>query len=368
MDENIVFSKQDFYDLGIDKDLIDEVFKEIPIQGTKIQQIKQIGINLENLIKQYIDFKTIDIKKTNTRRYSFQSLNNKNDRLYVDQILKMSTAFIFELRYFLLADEIIFSIGGLYKDESQTTFLAEKRLNQREMLKNIRASLSSKAMVLSGSLENFKSDDVRKESNIVKMWNQVLEMTDTSDFKYNSSSPYKIFNTNNKNRRFYQNPNADKSVWLRYVTKAHNQLNYYLLSDGMSFFNNGWLYEWFQSYTVTQEHIDNLANSLNKGSVKPIISRMDSVAGYKGGDYKAANGRSIQAKYGNDQIISFTSILQVIFDINTILSNYESENSSNLENMAQQLFDLFTDESTLSSLSLGVNKTKEHLLAILQNK
>lgn len=350
--------------MGIRKDLIDIIYQEIPEQLSEIDRIISIGIKLEELVKKFINIKILKNNKISFQNFKFLDQNNKD---FTNEIMLMGTIYIFELRNFLLKDEIYFSIGGLYEDkDTGNTVLAEKFLSQKEMLQSIRSSLSSKAVILQGHLENFKSQDIIQNSTLIQMWNQILNLTDISDFKY-----YKGISTKclipGKRTRFYQNPNADDSVWLRFVGKSHRIITYYLKSNGeVSFFNKGWLYEWFKSFVLTQQHINNLQNSLSKGSIEPIVQKMDSVAGYKGGDYSLGNQLgSVQAKYGNDQIISFTSILRVLFEINEILQLYKTQEPQDLEKMANQLFDLFTDKSTEESLSLGVNQTKEYILNIL---
>lgn len=365
MADTLQFTKEDFIALGIDKDLVDYIYQEVPNQSSIIEKIISIGQQLETLIRKYVE-----VRSVKTNKYgSFGDIKIGNSDAYVKQIMQMGAIYIFEVRHFLLNDEIEFSIGGLYTDkESGQTSLAEKRLSQREMLQSIRASLSSKAVVLQGSLENFTSYEVEKNNILIQLWNQVLEATDVSDFTYTKGITTKCL-LPGKRTRFYQNPNADQQVWLRFVGKSHRIMTYYLKNGQANFFNKGWLYEWFRSYTITEEHINNLQNSLARGSVEPMMEKMDSVAGYKGGDYSLGDNKgSVQAKYGNDQIISFTSILRVIFEINEILLLYKDQNLQNLEKMAKQLFDLFTDSTTQKSLTLGVDKTIERILSVIKTK
>lgn len=363
MADFLQFTKQDFIELGIDQALVDYIYQQIPVQSSIIDRIIVIGKQLENLIRQYVEIRTL---KTN-QYGSFGDIKVGNSDAYVKQFMQMGAIYIFEVRHFLLDDEIIFSVGGLYSDKNGgTAKLAEKRLSQREMLQSIRASLSSKAIVLEGSLEKFVPENVEKNSLLIQMWNQILEATDVSDFTYTRGITTRCL-LPGKKTRFYQNPNADQQVWLRFVGKSHRIITYYLKNGEVNFFNKGWLYEWFRAYTITEEHINNLQNSLAHGSIEPIIRKMDSVAGYKGGDYSLGNRvGSVQAKYGNDQIISFTSILRVIFEINEILELYKTKNPQDLEMMAKRLFDLFTDPSTEQSLSLGVDQTIDRILQIIK--
>ena len=62
------------------------------------------------------------------------------------------------------------------------------------------------------------------------------------------------------------------------------------------FFNEGWLYEWFLNFTKTQEHVEQLLNSINTDTpLWPLMnaSKLDNIPGYKGGDLKDALGRQI---------------------------------------------------------------------------
>lgn len=365
MADTLQFTKQDFIELGIDQALVNYIYEQVPVQSSIIDRIVIIGKQLESLIRQYVEIRTL---KTN-RYGSFGDIKVGNSDAYVKQFMQMGAAYIFEVRHFLLDDEIEFSIGGLYSDkEGGTVALAEKRLSQREMLQSIRASLSSKAIVLEGSLERFASIDVERNGLLVQMWNQILEAADVSDFTYTKGITTRCL-LPGKKTRFYQNPNADQQVWLRFVGKSHRIMTYYLKNGEANFFNKGWLYEWFRAYVITEEHINNLQNSLAHGSIEPIMGKIDNVAGYKGGDYSLGDkAGSVQAKYGNDQIISFTSILRVIFEINEILTLYKTKNPQDLETMAKRLFNLFTDPSTEQSLSLGVDQTIERILQIIKTK
>ena len=368
MAENFM-SKELLISLGIPEQIAASFEDGLQGQNTQIDRIYQIGQGLQRQLEIYIKMGVAKRTKwtlDNAMKYSGLA----GDQDQSTAILKLATIFIFELRSFLLNDEIVFQLGGTYTDEDNNTVLAEKLLGQREMLKGLRASLSGEAMVLQGELERFSASDKINNSMLNKMWKQVLQATDVSEYqgsgKVAGANKKRILD--NKKVFFYQNSNVDLNVWFRFAGKYHQLLTYYARGQNdVSFFNKGWLYEWFKAYTVDPENVYVLQNAFatSKTPLDQMIGQMDNVPGYKGGDYSLGHGKgSAQAKYGNDKIISFTNVLQVIYKINSILQEWKKQNDPQIA--ADELFNLFTDSTTVDTLQLGIEGTKDRILKILE--
>lgn len=359
MADGIQFTKADLEGLGLRKDIVDAVFEGIQPQQKEIDRIYQIGLNLEQLISYYV--------KTNqkTGGYSKVKYSTENNRERVQNIMFIGTQFIFELRSFLLDDEIQFWLGGEYVDDNGVSQLAEKRLKQDQMLKDIRASLSSKAMLLKGELDNFKANEVLLQQHSVDLnaiWQDLLEASDTMDFSYTKGrQPDLIMN----NRSYYQNPNRDTNMYVKYSTAKHIASQYYLLDGALEYFNTGWLWEWVRGLSLIEERITQIEQQIfdNPHPIALVFQGRDSIAGIKGGDFVIGPGRgSAQAKYGNHQIITFTSIISIIKQINAILIRFKASFPNETTKYAQQLYDLFIDESLASSLTMNANATIERML------
>lgn len=370
MAENFM-SKELLISLGIPEQIAQQFEDSLKNQNTQIERIYQIGQQLQKQLELYIKIgitRRTEWTLDNAKKYS--GLAGDQEQSFT--ILKLATIFIFELRSFLLKDEIVFQLGGTYIDENNNFTLAEKLLKQREMLAGLRGSLSQAAMVLQGELERFSENDKIDNSMLAKMWKQVLSATDVSEYqgsgKVAGANKKRILS--NKKVFFYQNSNVDLNVWFRFAGKHHLLLTYYARGQNdVSFFNKGWLYEWFKAYTVNPENVYVLQNAFatSKTPLDQMIGQMDNVPGYKGGDYSLGHGKgSAQAKYGNDKIISFTNILQVIYKINSILLKWQETNDS--KEAAEELFDLFTDSTTIDTLQLGMEGTKDRILKILDGK
>jgi hypothetical protein len=74
----------------------------------------------------------------------------------------------------------------------------------------------------------------------------------------------------------------------------------------------------------------------------------------------------MQAKYGNLRIISFTSIITVIKNLSTILSQYiEATSIEEKEKQAYKLVELFTDSTNMTIINEGYDKKVQEVLRVL---
>lgn len=301
-----------------------------------------------------------DPEKNTGYSYSFSKIRKDTFR----QITTIGALVIFKLRQFLLQESIIFSLGAT--DEQGTLF--ERQISQDQLFQkngnnrnNLRSSLSSKAIVLSKSLERYNTQDFEKVGNL-NLWPSILQLAfegprikDSGD-DIDTEKPY-----------YYQKDSADKQVYVRYTEGKRRILQYYYGKNEMIYFNRGWLYEWYMEYLAQgPEREQELQNSIKHQSISPIIKKMDAIPGYKGGDFITAEGQQMQAKYYNQQIITYTSIINVLKDIQNILSEWQK--NKDITKMSEDFINLFTDENTaVDRLNQTYNKiVNDQLLSLLK--
>lgn len=295
--------------------------------------------------------------------YSFQSAL-KNPNIDQQQTYLLGAQIVFQLRSYLLQEEIYFSIGATSPDGQQ---LSSKMLTQNELLKNLQANLKSRAIELNSALENFDTSNI---SNLSDLWSKVIN---ASTFDWNSDISYekKMYTTSRRAKRYvYKKPDPDTNVWVRYYTRQKKRYLTHYYDKGnfdLIAYNHGWLYEWFQEYMQDRQNALALQAAFLTSST-PLQEMMkgvqrENIAGFKGGDYIDAMGRQVQAKLGNKRIIPFKSIESVIGKILSIIHLYE--NTNNYQDMAQKLANLFTDTRTLNQ---SYDKVVDSILSQLNLK
>lgn len=329
-----------------------------------IVDLLQLTKNLKELISKVMQ------KPQGQKSYNYSY--NKIRKNTFKQIMMVSGMFVFKLRKFLLQETIMFSLGAT--DEFGTLY--ERQISQDELFQKIqgsnrmamRSSLSSHALMLSRSLETLKEQTMSNftEVGTLNLWPRILQLAflgprikDNGDDEIANSDP-----------DYYQKDSMDRNVYVRYSQGKKQTLLHYYGKEQKQFFNKGWLYEWYMEYiSQSIEHEKELQQSLQKGSLAPLFEgkSMESIEGYRGGDYATAQGQQIQAKYQNQQIITFTSIFTVINDIESILSKWQS---ADIQTLSQEFVNLFTsDDSSLNKLNKDYNQIIEtQLFSLLQIK
>lgn len=301
-----------------------------------------------------------------TYKYSYKNMRKNTFK----QVMMVGGMVIFKLRQFLLQESIIFSLGAtdeygsLYERQLTQDQLFQKIGNSQRMA--MRSSLSSHALMLSRSLETFNQNTISDFTQVgqLNLWPKILKLAfegpgikGKGDDEITSKPEY------------YQKDSLDKNVYIRYSEgKRQLRLHYYGKKE-KQFFNKGWLYEWYMEYiSQSPEHELMLLNSLQRGSIAPLFENktMESIEGYRGGDYATAQGQQVQAKYQNQQIITFTSILSVIQQIKAALTIWQG--NADIEGLSQAFVNLFTsDDASLNKLNKDYNAiVEQRLLSLLK--
>ena len=304
-----------------------------------LEDLSKITENLYNLITSVMKENTQKNSRI-TYSYSYKTIRKNTFK----QITLIGALLVFRVRQFLLQESIVFSLGAT-DDHGQ---LFERQITQDELFERIgeqrlklRSSLSSNAIMLSKSLERYNSENFRQVGEL-NLWPSILKLA--------FGGPREKDNGNDIEGRptYYQKDNADINVYVRYSQGKRQILQYYYDRNKLTYFNRGWLYEWYMEYLAGNPMNESiLAQSIRSNSLAPLFEgrSIDSVEGYKGGDYISATGQQMQAKYFNQQMITFTSIVTVLKEMQNIFQQWKS--GYNIEQAAQSFTSLFTDDATV---------------------
>lgn len=350
-----IITKEDLKNLGLSKYVQDLIFEGVNIEQLGLKDLFKL---IDNLTK---SLTTVMQIKNGDRNYSY-SYNTIRKNTF-KQIILTGGFLVFRLRQFLLQETIYYSLG--VTDENGQLY--HRQMSQDELWSSItnrntlalRSSLSSKAILLSKSLEKFNENDFEQVGTL-NLWPQILKLAfggpaikDPSDPSYG---------------KYYQKDNKDDNVYVRYTEgRKVAKRNYYYKKDGQFlFYNQGWLYEWYLTYiNAAEENEEKLRRSIRNNSIYPIIYGMDNIAGITAGDFIDAQGRQVQAKFHNQQIISFNNILNILKDIRSLLLEF-MKNPDDTENMAEQFTNLFTsDDMSVDHLNTTYNEIVEKQLLYL---
>lgn len=362
MAEFQIITKADLENLNISKSVQVQILEGVNIERMNLDDLIKITDNLINLITLVMKQNT---QKSNRITYSYTY--NKIRKNTFKQISLIGALLVFRIRQFLLQESIIFSLGAT--DDKGRLF--ERQVTQDELFERIgqqrlklRSSLSSHAIMLSKSLERYNSEDFKQVGEL-NLWPNILELA--------FGGPREKSNGNDipGDPTFYQKDNADKNVYVRYSQGKRQILQHYYDRDKLIYFNRGWLYEWYMEYlSKNPDNEIELSKHILKHSLAPLFEghRVDAVEGYKGGDYISASGQQMQAKYFNQQIITFTSIITVLKEMQNIFNIWK--NNYNIEQAAYSFEKLFTDDATVVE---RLNTTysdiiNQQLLSLLQKK
>ena len=364
-----------------------EDFKKM-FYGTGSQTISKIIADLINQQNITIDI-LIDMNdKLVTKLNKFLYTSKKNNQQYITKffnkttkteeelqnLMLASTIYIFEVRRFFLNEEITFLLGSIYKDENKEQKLQEIRISQQDLYQFLK--IRDNAIIVDETNKNLKNYiDKNITENISNLWLAILELSSVDEY-------YKSYKKNNfyiyLDYIFYGKLDPDYNVMFKFGTDKNGKkyINSYYHKNNADFqiFNRGWLFEWFKEYiSKDEDNIDNLQNSIKRGSINPIIQKTDSIGTTKGGDYiekKAINNevlelQQIQAKYGNPQIIAFDQIKTQLLVLNQSFKKYKELNKDYLP---EEILKIFTNPTILQNMANLSNKTIDDITADFKEK
>ena len=305
----------------------------------EINEEKQTLIDLQSLLALINHFiKVFEICIRNE-----QGIINYKDYFITDEkeesfkiLMTFGGQLVYKIRTLLLKEEIDYILGGY---DSKNNQLKQAIITQPEILNNLKASLTDESVQLQSSLENINNlTEVSKHIN--ELWNQIKELSDyeqENDFNYDNPIPKEEHN-------YYQKIHPDKKIFMRYATENDKKIRYgyYSIDNKYSFFNDGWLFEWFNAY-IRQGHIEKLKKSLfEEKSLGDMMQKIDNVRGYRGGDFKDIEGRQFQVKFKNLKVISFKSIITVLNSIKKTLQSYYNLKRKTEKSKSKVIKDLVT--------------------------
>lgn len=359
-----IITKEDLNNLNISNSVQTMILEGVTTEQSSIESLRQIVSNLKNLIEKVMKTSTSSKKRSYT--YSYAELRKNTFR----QITLVGALVVFRLREFLLQEQIIFSLGvtdsygQLYERQISQDELFDKVVPGGKRLK-VRSSLSEHAILLSKSLETFKVNENYQQVGELNLWPSILKLAFDGPRIAKSGDDKKEGDTD-----YYQKDSADKNVYVRYSEGKKQILSYYYLKNGyFQYYNQGWLYEWYMEYLSSSAEAEKILQGfINKQSIEPIISKMDKLEVYKGGDYVSLKNQQMQAKYSNQQMISYVSILKVLKEIDDILSKW-NENCS-IKDMSEEFVKLFTnDTDAVDKLNNNYSKIiQDQLFSIIDKK
>lgn len=343
--------------MPIYNEVINEQINYLSILTPELQTIYNFCIFYEKLLNEIDSHRTV----TNKIRGSKNKEKYKNLQLF-------GAKFLFNLRTFLTNETIEFLVGAVDTEGRvhKEQYTQDKIINTAGSL---RASLSTEAIVLHSSLENIKNLSVWDNESLADMWIKILQYGTNDTFNWEKSPEEKVIDTYNKQKeRFiYKNTQKDNLVYIGYAgpQPSPNKIYYYNKNGGFYYYNRGWLYEWYNALMDNDNALNNLSNSIDKGSIEPLIGKVDRVKGLKGGDIQI-NGQQIQVKYGNKQIITFANIKKTINSIKTIIQSYINSIQTAPEKQNELVQSLANEFITLEKgLNSSANKKIQDMFKIL---
>lgn len=345
MADQLSFSSQEFMNSFIDD--LKKSYNELEQIEKNSGQVDATA--LLQLINSFLEMlKQIVIIEGHQLKYNKEDLVVSNKSQAFLQLMTFGAQLVYRIRTLLLKEDIDYYIGGQDPSGNQ---LYQKHVPQSTILSALNANLSAGAVLLDAEIE--KIENLNKVAQHINfLWQQVQYLSDVSIFDNKSAAKdillysYSFVDKSGKNRNvyrhYYQKPSDDTRVFIRYQNQRtkKDKLSYYDIDGKMSFFNQGWLYEWFSEY-LNQEHgYTNLFSSLIEDkSLSVMMKKTDTVAGYKGGDFTIGK-QQIQAKFGNLRVISFKSIITVLTSLQDNLKAYimatsEEEKDKAISQVAQ---------------------------------
>lgn len=330
--------------------VVNDAFKE-EIEKISFNEQTTNAEYILNLCKIFTD--KIEIKRSFT---SYNALLGKRQRFFsspnaTEDYMVYGTQLIYSLRSFITNEDIIFHFGT----QDNKGRLVHAYVPQEQVLKSL-SQISKKGIGLTTKLERELIQINRKEkvySYFEKKWNRIEYLARA---QYTTGKNIDKIDTRKENAKrahwAYQSQKKDSMVYIRFNGKG-GYTRYYNLNGGhtsadLIYFNNGWLWEWYDEiyHNSSEDYLNRVHNSLNQGSLKLVFTNKekDSISGTKQGDWRTLKGQEIQNKYNNSKIISYNNILQIMYELTHTLELFISsaknhdKNTNNFLNILQKHF------------------------------
>ena len=269
------------------------------------------------------------------------------------KLMVFAAQLIYTLRTFIHNEEITFHMASRTADGK---YQNSAFIPQQEILSSFSA-VSNKGIEVTLAVQR---DLIAQYSNDQKfaiqrknMWNQVEYLADPITGR--ASNKIDVRKPGAKQAHWaYQNLKSDLMVYIAYHGNG-NYTKYYDMEgngkrESLMFFNNGWLWEWYNKilYGGSDEEYLDVSGALMRGSLRPIMLGPDYTPGTKEGDFQDLYGRQIQSKYGNTKIISYNNIRHILYDLEGSLVQYIAEGQKSSSKLIEVLQEHFFPEAAMN--------------------
>ena len=299
----------------------------------------------------------------------------KNTGVERSDLLVYGARLIYQLRAFLTQEEIMFHIGV----KSQGKYFSSAKIPQSDVMKKFTAlGGNKKAVGLTFKLEKqLIQANANDSMHFINKWKRIELLASVSpDDTYIKSGMY-IKDKSEKAFQLLQKKTADMKVY--YTIKQLPgegdrkaiRSKYYNLESGMYGFNDGWLWEWYDTIYNSKDAstILNIHHSIDAGNLEPLFLTSDNIPGIKQGDYLSRMGEQVQDKYNNEKIISYNSIIEIMYELTNLLKIYvlEGQSETAAENLTNWLSKTFIPNSSEGVAGDISKEVKNQLFAPMEN-
>lgn len=335
----------------IDKKLIEDLLKRYGVSDEDVEQIysdtsSTFIQHLKQLCQLYLKYLKLEDENSQKMAYA------------------LGANIIFNLRKFVAKKDIILQIGGT---DSKGNNLRTMEKPITDVLKNVsNYNINNGELALSAIIEKYENLNKKINKQQSAVWKKILDASELSggykeefDASKNLPSGQGAVNSRNSEHQTYQRHKIDTYIYYTYTNKTINQ--YYKIDKNhdYTFFNTGWLFQWFMQKwnNATLDEKELMINEKDH-PLRFIIDKVDNVPGYKGGDY-AVGKREFQAKYGNSRLITIKSIEKVMGSIIAFLDEYDKNKKGAKTKLAQELVELFHEKGDIVIDQVNNTYTKE---------
>lgn len=315
----------------------------------------------------------VEIAKSERQYYGNSYYSSKKigagKRIKKEELMVYGARLNYAIRQFLTGEEIVFHIGARVGGQ----YGSDAFVSQKDVMKNF-SRIGRNAIGLTHAIERMLIENSQEKSDelFVNKWKIIEQLVNVQNEPYNKNSVKQVGWDSKENRAIYayQKQKADFKVYIKFSGKNHRRSKYYDLNGGLVGFNNGWLWEWYDSIynSGNVELLEQVHQSIGAGSIKPLFLGFDRTPGLKQGDYMDKKGRQIQNKYDNMQIISYNNILKVLYELTPALEVFvaNNDNQQAAENLLAILKDNFIPETALAVGKMAEETIENELLSKLK--
>ena len=343
--------------------------KEIISQSGTITKAEQL-LMLCQVFTNKIEITKSEIEYFGNSFYRSKMIG-KGKRIKKVELMTYGAQLIYLIRQFITDEEIIFHIGVRTNGE----YSGDAFVPQSEVMKNL-SGVSRKAIGLSREIEKLliSLSNEKSDEQFVNKWSLIEKLANVTNEPYNNNNKKRIGWKSKTNQAMYayQKQKADFKIYIKFGGKdGKRRSKYYDLHGDLVGFNNGWLWEWYDSIYNggNSEQINIIHKSLDRGDLEPLFQEFDNTSGVKQGDYMDIKGRQIQNKYDNSKIISYNNILGIMYELTAALSLFVANNTNeqSSQNLLHILKTTFIPESSQQVARISENILDKDILSKLNS-